>query len=72
MTVYVLVGASEYGEADVLGVYESRDGAIEAKDEYVSRCEADTECSMFGYDFYEIYPYAMGAVATSNSQREVL
>lgn len=66
---FVLIGVN-MDEFDVLGVYPSRDAAKTACSKF---CEVNDDVGRtFNYDRYEIYPCAMGAFATSNSQREVI
>ena len=65
MTVCVLVGVIDYEFSDVLGVYATRQLALEARDAYVARCEADTDFSMTDYDRYEVLPFEMNVAAAA-------
>lgn len=70
MTMYVLVGRFWFEGTEVLGVYETVPDALAARDRYVARCDADTDFSMTDFDDYDVYPFVVGAEATTDSVRE--
>lgn len=62
MNVYILTGVIEYEYCESIGVYESREDALQAYECYVTRIQED-DPGLSAFDYYQIETATLGAPA---------